>query len=292
VTTTNSAHERTDAATRIDELWSSCGPLVMGIVNCTPDSFSDGNRFLDHGDAVAEAERHLEAGAKIVDIGGESTRPGADTVAADEECRRVLPVIDELRRRRPAAVISIDTTKVAVAAAALAAGADVVNDVSAAAEDGMLEVVAEHRAGIVLMHRRGTPGTMQQDTRYDDVVAEVHDFLRGRASAAVDAGIPACRVWLDPGIGFGKDDAGNLTLLAALPELAACGHPVVVGPSRKSFIGRLTGAPVEDRLGGTLGALVPSIGLERLIVRVHEPAPTIQFLEIASRLSRRAGTAA
>jgi len=292
VTTTTSGHERTDAATRIDELWASCRPLVMGIVNCTPDSFSDGGRFLDNRDAIAEAERHLAAGAIIVDVGGESTRPGANPVGADDECRRVLPVIGELRRRHPGAMISIDTTKVAVAAAALAAGADLVNDVSAAAEDGMLELVAEQRTGIVLMHRRGTPGTMQQDTRYDDVVAEVHGFLRERASAAVDAGVPAHRVWLDPGIGFGKDDAGNLALLAALPELAACGHPVVVGPSRKSFIGHLTGAPVEDRLGGTLGALVPSIGLERLVVRVHEPAPTIQFLDIAARLSRLAETAA
>jgi len=264
----------------------------MGIVNCTPDSFSDGGRFLREADAVAEAERHLEAGAEIVDIGGESTRPGAKPVAADDECRRVLPVIGELRRRHPNAVISIDTTKVAVAAAALAAGADVVNDVSAAAESGMLELVAGRGAGVVLMHRRGTPATMQQDTRYDDVVAEVHAYLRGRAAAAVDAGIPAHRVWLDPGIGFGKDDAGNLALLAALPELAACGHPVVVGPSRKSFIGRLTGAPPEDRLGGTLGSLVAAVGVDRLVVRVHEPAPTIQFLDIAARLSRLAGTAA
>ncbi len=286
MTTTNSAYGMTDAATRIDELWSSNGPVVMGIVNCTPDSFSDGGRFVCNGDAVAQAERHLAAGATIVDIGGESTRPGAEPVPADEENRRVLPVIGELRRRHPVTVISIDTTKVAVAEAALAAGADVVNDVSAAAESGMLDLVARNRAAIVLMHRRGTPGTMQQDTRYDDVVAEVHGFLRARAAAATDAGIAAHRVWLDPGIGFGKDDDGNLALLAALPELAACGHPVVVGPSRKSFIGRLTGASVEDRLGGTLGALIPTVGLERIVIRVHEPAPTVQFLAIATRLSR------
>ena len=286
MTTTKSAYGMTDAATRIDELWSSNGPVVMGIVNCTPDSFSDGGRFVRNGDAVAQAERHLAAGATIVDIGGESTRPGAEPVPADEESRRVLPVIGELRRRHPAAVISIDTTKVAVAEAALAAGADVVNDVSAAAESGMLELVARNRAGIVLMHRRGAPGTMQQDTRYDAVVAEVHGFLRARALAATTAGVAAHRVWLDPGIGFGKDDAGNLALLAALPELAACGHPVVVGPSRKSFIGRLTGASVEDRLGGTLGALIPTVGLERIVIRVHEPAPTVQFLAIATHLLR------
>jgi dihydropteroate synthase len=292
VTTTNRAYGTTDEATRIDELWSSHGPVVMGIVNCTPDSFSDGGRFVRKGDAVAEAERHLAAGATIVDIGGESTRPGAEPVGAEEEGRRVLPVIGELRRRHPRAVISIDTTKVAVAEAALAAGADVVNDVSAAAESGMLDLVARNRAAIVLMHRRGSPGTMQQDTRYDDVVAEVHGFLRARAAAATAAGIAARRVWLDPGIGFGKDDQGNLALLAALPELAACGHPVVVGASRKAFIGRLTGAPVEDRLGGTLGALIPAVGLERIVVRVHEPAPTVQFLAVATRLSRLSGSAA
>jgi len=278
--------DTTAIAKRLDELWTTSGPVVMGIVNATPDSFSDGGHFLAPEAAVAEGERHIEAGARIIDIGGESTRPGADPVGADEECRRVLPVIGELRRRHPAAVISIDTTKVAVAEAALAAGADLVNDVSAASEAGMLELVAARRAGIVLMHRRGTPGTMQQDTRYDDVVAEVHAFLRDRASAAADAGVPAHRVWFDPGIGFGKDDAGNLALLAAIPELAACGHPVVVGPSRKAFIGRLTGAPVEDRLGGTLAALIPAVGLDRIVVRVHEPAPAVQFLEIAGRLSR------
>lgn len=275
-------------AKRLDELWTSRGPVVMGIVNTTPDSFSDGGRFLDHDAAVAEGGRHLEAGARIIDIGGESTRPGADAVEAEEECRRVVPVIRELRRRHPSATLSVDTTKVSVAERALSAGADLVNDVSAAAETGMLELVADRGAAIVLMHRRGTPRTMQLDTRYEDVVAEVHATLRDGAAAAVNAGIPAQRVWLDPGIGFGKDDAGNLALLAALPELASCGHPVVVGPSRKSFIGRLTGAEVDDRLGGTLAALIPSVGLDRVAVRIHDPGPVVQFLELARLITESA----
>ena len=260
----------------------------MGVVNCTLDSFSDGGKFLAADEAVSEGERQLEAGARIIDVGGESTRPGADAVDAGEEYRRVVPVIRELRRRHPWAVLSIDTTKVAVATAALDAGADLVNDVSAAGEDGMLELVATRRAAIVLMHRRGTPRTMQQDTSYHDVVAEVHDWLRERAAAAVNAGIPLQRVWLDPGIGFGKDDAGNLALLAALPDLAAIGHPVVVGPSRKSFIGRLTGAQVGDRLGGTLAALIPSIVIDHVVVRVHDPGPAVQFLQIGRMLAESA----
>lgn len=275
-------------ATRLDELWTGRGPVVMGIVNCTPDSFSDGGRFLTAGEAVSEGQRHLGAGARIIDIGGESTRPGADPVAADEECRRVVPVIRELRSRHPSAVISVDTTKVAVAGQALDAGADIVNDVSAAAEDGMLELVADREASIVLMHRRGTPQTMQRDTHYDDVVAEVHSYLRERATATIAAGIPSHRVWVDPGIGFGKDDEGNLALLAALPELVSTGHPVVVGPSRKSFIGRLTGAPMDGRLGGTLAALIPCIGLERVAVRVHNPGPAVQFLALARMISESA----
>lgn len=265
---------------RLGELWTSRGPVVMGIVNATPDSFSDGGLFLALDAAVAEGERHLDAGARIIDIGGESTRPGAETVDAAEERRRVVPVIRELRKRRPSAVLSVDTSKAAVAEGALSAGADIVNDVSAGADPGMLDLVAARGAAIVLMHRRGTPATMQLDTRYDDLVAEVHGWLRERAAAAASAGVPENMIWLDPGIGFGKDDAGNLSLLAALPDLAAAGHPVVVGPSRKSFIGRLTRTPVADRLGGTLAALIPSIAMDRVVVRVHEPGPVVQFLHL------------
>ncbi len=280
--------DTTAIAKRLDELWTSRGPVVMGIVNTTPDSFSDGGLFLTPDAAVAEGERHIEAGARIIDIGGESTRPGADEVDAAEECRRVVPVIRELRERHPSVLLSIDTTKVAVAENALSAGADIVNDVSAAAEPGMLELVAARGAAIVLMHRRGTTKTMQLDTRYDHLVAEVHGWLGERAAAAVAAGIPRDRVWLDPGIGFGKDDAGNLSLLAALPDLAASGHPVVVGPSRKSFIGRLAQASVEDRLGGTLAALIPSIAMDRVVVRVHDTRPAVQFLHLGRLIAESA----
>ena len=196
----------------------------------------------------------------------------------------MVPVITEIRRRWPDTVISVDTSKVAVAEASLDAGADLVNDVTAASADAMLELVAGSNAGIVLMHMRGKPRTMQSNTAYANVVAEVHEHLRNRAAAAIAAGIPAQRVWLDPGIGFGKDDDGNLALLAALPELAVMGHPVLVGPSRKSFIGRITGAEVGDRIPGTLAAIMPAVGIDRAVVRVHDAAAAFQFLEIASRL--------
>ena len=256
----------------------------MGILNCTPDSFSDGGCNYVFDDAVSHAGDLIEGGSMIVDVGGESTRPGAAPVDASEEKRRVIPVITEIRRRWPESVISIDTSKVEVAAEALEAGADLVNDVTAASETGMLELVAERGAGIVLMHIRGAPRTMQEDTTYTNVVAEVHQHLRQRARAAVEAGIPPHRVWLDPGIGFGKDDAGNLALLASLPDLGAIGYPVLIGPSNKSFIGRLTGAPVEDRLPGTLAALIPAIDLPQAVVRVHDATAAAQFLEIASRI--------
>lgn len=256
----------------------------MGILNCTPDSFADGGRYLHFEDAMGHAEHLLVSGAEIIDVGGESTRPGAGPVETAEEIRRVVPVIEELRRRHSETLLSIDTTKVEVASAALSAGADIVNDVSAAAAEGMLELVATHEAGIVLMHMRGEPRTMQQDLHYADVVAEVHEHLRQRALAATEAGIPANRVWLDPGIGFGKDDDGNLALLAALPDLGSLDHPVLLGPSNKSFIGRLTNSEVDDRLPGTLAALIPAIALARAVVRVHDPAAALQFLEIAARV--------
>jgi len=256
----------------------------MAILNCTPDSFADGGRCFDFDDALQHAEDLVGGGADIIDVGGESTRPGADPVDVTEELRRVLPVITEIRQRWPEIVLSVDTSKVEVAEASLAAGADLVNDVAAASTPGMLELVARYNAGIVLMHMRGRPRTMQMDTAYDNVVAEVHEHLRSRAAAAIAAGIPAHRVWLDPGIGFGKDDNGNLALLAALPDLAAVGHPVLIGPSNKSFIGRLTGAEVEDRLPGTLAALLPAVGIDRAVVRVHNASAAVQFLAIVSRL--------
>jgi dihydropteroate synthase len=256
----------------------------MGILNCTPDSFSDGGRSFDFDDALKHSEELVESGAHIIDVGGESTRPGADPVETEEEMRRVVPVITEIRRRWPEVLLSADTSKSEVAEASLAAGADLVNDVTAGSASGMLELVSRFGAGIVLMHMRGEPRTMQTDTTYADVVAEVHEHLRSRAAAAVAAGIPTHRVWLDPGIGFGKSESGNLALLAALPDLAALGHPVLIGPSNKSFIGRLTGADIHHRLAGTLAALAPAVGIDRSVVRVHDARATIQYLEIASRL--------
>jgi len=269
---------------RLDGLWPRHRPAVMAVLNRTPDSFSDGGSYLDAGAAVAHGELLIAEGADIIDIGGESTRPEADPVTTDEQLRRVLPVLVQLRSRYPETLLSVDTSDLDVAEAALDAGADLINDVTAASRPGLLELVASRRAAIVLMHMRGTPRTMQTDTDYDDVVAEVRSFLTRRARAAVDSGIPPHRVWLDPGIGFGKDEMGNLRLLAALPELAGLGHPVLVGASRKSFIGRLTGTSVEARLPGSLAALIPVIGLARAVARVHDAAASVQFLEVAARL--------
>ncbi len=266
---------------RLSGLWPRPLPVIMGVINCTPDSFSDGGRFLRLDRAVAHGLQLLDDGAEILDVGGESTRPGAAPVPAEEEVERVLPVIEILRRERPWAVISVDTAKPEVAKAALSNGADLVNDVTAGAAPEMLKTVSAAGAGIILMHMRGTPRTMQTETRYHHVVAEVTHFLRGRLRAAISAGIPAAAVWLDPGIGFGKDDAGNLALLAALPELATLGQPVVVGPSRKSFIGRMTEATPEERLPGTLAALIPAMQCPRSVVRVHDPGPVLQFLTVA-----------
>jgi dihydropteroate synthase len=257
----------------------------MGIVNCTPDSFSDGGRLPDVTAAVDHALRLLADGADLVDVGGESTRPGASPVDAVEEIRRVVPVIEALRDHRPGALISVDTSKAVVARRALECGADLVNDVTAASDPDMLDTVVEHDAGIVLMHMRGSPRTMQDDTAYDDVVAEVYAALRGHARRATDAGLPADLVWLDPGVGFGKDTAGNLALLAAVPQLAASGHPVVVGASRKSFIGRLAGGADPDRrVAGSLAALMPSLEVDRAVVRVHDVAETVQFLDVATAI--------
>jgi dihydropteroate synthase len=256
----------------------------MGILNITPDSFSDGGSFLARDAAVVHGLALLAAGADVVDVGGESTRPGAEPVPAEEELARVVPVVSELARLRPEALISVDTVKAEVAAAALLGGARIVNDVTAGRDPRMFEAVREHGAAIVLMHMRGEPRTMQRETTYADTVAEVHEFLAARAAAALAAGIPHGRILLDPGIGFGKDVGGNLRLLSALPDLAALGHAVVVGSSRKAFIGTLAGAEVGERLAGTLASLVDTVGLPRVLVRVHDVAPAVQFLTVLSAL--------
>jgi dihydropteroate synthase len=269
---------------RLDEVWGRGRPGVMGILNVTPDSFSDGGRFLPVDEAVEHGLALLDAGADIVDVGGESSRPGASPAAAGVEIERVVPVIRGLARLRPTALISVDTTKAEVADPALSAGAVLVNDTSAGRDPAMLGTVVRRGAGIVLMHMRGEPRTMQGDTAYVDVVAEVHDFLAARAAQARAAGISRERIMLDPGIGFGKDVAGNLCLLGALPDLASLGYPVLVGVSRKSFIGTLAGGEVDERLAGSLAALADTVGLPRMLVRVHDVGATVQFLTILSAL--------
>ncbi len=256
-------------------------PLIMGVVNVTPDSFSDGGQFLDASAAIAHGRRLAEEGAQVLDVGGESTRPGAEPVSAGEELRRVVPVIEGLAPL--GARISIDTTKAAVAEAALDAGATVVNDVSALRFDpDLAALVARSGAGCCLMHMLGEPRTMQEDPRYDDVVSDVKAFLEERLAFAVEAGIDEDRVWLDPGIGFGKTVEHNLELLARLEEIVAIGRPVVVGTSRKSFLSRLTGdRPADARLPGTIATNVLALERGAQVFRVHDVAPIADALAVA-----------
>jgi dihydropteroate synthase len=265
-------------------LFHGPGPFVMGIVNATPDSFSDGGRFLDPAAAIAHALRLAEEGADLVDVGGESTRPGSPSVAAEEEIRRVVPVIEGLRARGFALPISIDTTKAVVARAALAAGADLVNDVSGLADPGLAPVVAQAGAPVVLMHTRGTPADMQSRTTYGDVVAEVRAALLETLRRAEAAGIATEKTILDPGLGFAKTPEHNLELLARLRELRDLGRPLLVGPSRKSFIGKVTGAPVEDRLPGTLAAVTVSVLADAEFLRVHDVAAARQAAQVAAAI--------
>jgi len=261
--------------------------LVMGIVNVTPDSFSDGAVFASVDDAVAHGARLVDEGADLVDVGGESTRPGSDPIEVDEELRRVVPVIEGLAKARPGTPLSVDTRKPEVASAALGAGASVVNDVGAGRNSGLLEIVSRTGSGIVLMHMLGEPKTMQDDPRYDDVVAEVHEFLRERIEAAVFAGIPEERVCIDPGIGFGKTLDHNLALLRAVPTLRMLGAAVMVGASRKGFIGTLTG--VEDpaaRLEGSLAVAVLAAAHGADLVRVHDVEATVRALKVADAVVR------
>jgi dihydropteroate synthase len=254
----------------------------MGVVNVTPDSFSDGGLFLDPEAAVAHGKRLVEEGADILDLGGESTRPGAAAVPEDEELRRVLPVAERLAGA--GARISIDTTKVAVARAALGAGATIVNDVSAFRfEPALAGLVADSGADCCLMHMLGEPRTMQDDPRYGDVVSEVKAFLEERLRFAVDEGVPEERVWLDPGIGFGKTVEHNLELLRRLDELAAIGRPLVVGTSRKTFLGKLAGGrPETERLPGTIATNVLALERGATVFRVHDVAQVRDALTVAA----------
>jgi len=256
---------------------------IMGVVNVTPDSFSDGGTFDDDAAAVRHARRLVEEGAAIVDVGGESTRPGAAPVPAEEELRRVVPVVEGLAALGLDARISVDTMKLEVARAAVDAGAAYVNDVTAFRHDPELAgLVAERGLECCLMHMLGEPRTMQQDPRYDDVVSDVKAFLEERLAAAVAAGVPEERVQLDPGIGFGKTLEHNLELLRRLDEIAAIGRPVVLGTSRKSFIGRITGRDVAGRVHGTVATCV--LGYERgaRVFRVHDVAAVHDGLAVAA----------
>jgi dihydropteroate synthase len=266
-----------------------CGPptLVMGVLNVTPDSFSDGGRFLDHEAAVEHGLRMAEEGADILDVGGESTRPGSDPVALEDEIARVVPVVKRLVAEVDLP-ISIDTRKANVAAAALEAGASLVNDVSGARDPGMLDAVAAGEAGLVLMHMLGEPKTMQVEPRYEDVVAEIRAYLGKRVAAAQTAGIGRDRVAIDPGLGFGKTYEQNLTLMREIDSFLGLGVPVVVGPSRKSFIGAALGdAPVDRRLEGTSGAVAWLAGRGVHVVRVHDVGPMVKVLRVVDAI--RAG---
>jgi dihydropteroate synthase len=252
----------------------------MGVVNVTPDSFSDGGLYLDPEAAIAHGRELAAAGAEILDVGGESTRPGAEPVEEAEELRRVVPVIRGLSDLE--CEISVDTSKAAVAEAALDAGAEIVNDVSALRGDPeMAAVCAGRGATVVLMHMRGEPRTMQEDPRYEDVVTEVKDFLAERLEAATSAGIAEERIWLDPGIGFGKTVVHNLELLRRLGELRDLGRPLVIGTSRKSFIGKLDGSPASERLGGTIASSVLAAAEGAEVLRVHDVAEMRQALTVA-----------
>jgi dihydropteroate synthase len=263
-----------------------CGPptLVMGVLNVTPDSFSDGGRFLDHEAAVTHGLRMAEEGAAILDVGGESTRPGSDAVSVEEELARVLPVIKRVATEIDVPV-SIDTRKPEVARAAVDAGAVLVNDVSGAREPGMLEVVAASGAGLVLMHMLGEPKTMQAEPRYEDVLREVGAYLADRLEAAEGAGIGRDRLAVDPGLGFGKTYEHNLEVMRRIDAFIDLGVPVVVGPSRKSFIGTALGdAPIEERLEGTIGAAAWVAAKGVHVVRVHDVAPVVRALRVVDAI--------
>jgi dihydropteroate synthase len=256
---------------------------LMGVVNVTPDSFSDGGLYLDPEAAIQHGEELARAGAAILDVGGESTRPGAEEVDVDEELRRVVPVIEGLAGGE--AAISVDTSKAAVAAAALEAGAEIVNDVTALRGDPeMVVLCADRGATVVLMHMLGTPRTMQRDPVYEDVVADVKAFLAERMAVAVAAGVAEERIWLDPGIGFGKTAAHNLELLRRLAELRELGRPLVIGASRKSFIGRVDGSDAGERLGGTIASSVLAAAEGAEILRVHDVVEVGQAMAVASAI--------
>ena len=273
--------------------WTACDSVfnfprpmvVMGVVNTTPDSFSDGGHFLDNDMATDHGLRLADEGAEIIDIGGESTRPGSEPVSVKEELRRVLPVIERLAKRCEA-VISIDTQKPAVAKAGLDAGASIVNDIAANRQSTeMWQVVAEARAGYVCMHMQGTPQTMQTEPHYDDVLQEVGDFFSERLTRLAEHGVNSEQVALDPGIGFGKELEHNIKLLSGIHQLIISGRPLLIGASRKSFIGKLLGTPSNERLPASLACAACAAAEGAHIVRVHDVAETVQAVRMAEALS-------
>ena len=258
----------------------------MGVLNVTPDSFSDGGDFVDQAAAVERGLEMLRNGADVIDVGGESTRPGADPVPEDEELRRVVPVIKALRERS-AARISVDTFKPSVARAAVEAGADIWNDVRALQEPGALETAAELGVPVILMHMSGKPKTMQDKPQYEDVVGEVCDFLTERSDIAMAAGVTADSIWLDPGIGFGKTLDHNLALMRDLDQVIGLGYPVLFGASRKRFIAAIDdGADEMERLGGSLAAAMRAAQAGAAMVRVHDVRMTVQALKVQAAIKR------
>jgi dihydropteroate synthase len=257
-------------------------PLVMGVLNITPDSFADGGVFLDLNDATDRVRQMLGEGADIVDIGGESTRPGAAPIPEAAELERVIPLLENIRLACDArgVPISVDTRKPVVMRAAIAAGASMINDINALRAPGAIEALSEGSAAVCLMHMQGEPATMQQSATYDDVVADVAAFLAERASACVAAGIDRARIVLDPGFGFGKTVEHNLTLLRRLSEIAALGYPLLAGLSRKSTIGALTGRDVDDRMAGSVAAALAAVARGAVLVRVHDVRETADALKV------------
>lgn len=263
---------------------------VMAIVNVTPDSFSDGSRLTDAESAFRFASDCLDQGTDILDIGGESTRPFAEPVALEEEWARVGPVLEILRERRPEAIVSIDTRKPEIARRALGLGVGIVNDVTGCDPNGeMPHVVAEAGAAIVIMHMQGTPETMQVEPKYQDVVAEILDFLADRVRAAVNAGIAAERIAVDPGIGFGKSLEQNLEILRSLDRFHKLGHAVLIGTSRKRMIGELTGRAVGDRTSGSVASVLYAASRGAAVARVHDVAATVDALRVWHALEQNHG---
>ena len=256
---------------------------VMGIINATPDSFSDSGRLLDTQSALEEAERMVGAGVDLIDVGGESTRPGARPVDEDEECRRVLPIIEAIKTRLPVRV-SVDTMKSSVARRALDAGADAINDVSACSDPEMAPLAARAGVPLVLMHMRGKPRTMQRDTHYDDLLDELVRFLRDRAENVAAAGVSDAKIVVDPGIGFGKSREGNLLILRQLPMLHRVGRPVLIGGSRKTFIGKTLDLPVEERLEGSLAVAAMAAWNGAHVIRAHDVAATVRVVRMVDAI--------